>query len=142
MFRRRSRSTRAPDPPRWSTGYSGARVLIEHEDPVIRAELAEGLRERGYDPLTCGGPGEQDWCPLLGQEPCPAAAQADVVITGLVRDRSGRRIAHTILDNYPGHRLIVDAPPETLDELDPELRARAVHPLTVERVVAALDGGR
>ena len=125
MFRRRPRTT-PPPPPSWSTVWRAARVLVEHADPEVRAELVADLRARGYDPIGCGGPTERDQCPVLSQEPCPAVQQADAVVTGLVDDRPGRMMARTMLDLAPERPLLVVGSPEVVANLEPRLQRCAV----------------
>jgi hypothetical protein len=137
MFWRRSHTTLAP-PPSWSTVWRGTRVLVEHADPVVREELVDDLRARGYDPIGCGGPADRGQCPVLSQEPCPAVQQADAVVTGLVDDRPGRMIARTMLDLAPGRPLLLAGSPEVIAGLEPELRRRAVE-LRADAIEAALE---
>lgn len=127
MFRRRSRAPRRAKPPSWSTPWRATRVLIEHADPVVRADLQTRLRADGYDPIGCGGPSEREYCPLLAHEPCPAVTQADVVVSGLVDERSGRLIASTILDKYPGRPLLLTGDRRTLAVVGSRLLARGAH---------------
>jgi hypothetical protein len=138
MFRRRSRTTRAPaPPPSWSTAWRGERVLVEHADPEVREELLSDLRARGYDPIGCGGPAAREHCPVLSQEPCPAVQQADAVVTGLVDDRPGRMIARAMLDLAPGRPLLVTGAYEVTADLDPQLQGLVVE-LSADAIDAAL----
>ena len=137
MFWRRSRTAPSP-PPSWSTVWRGERVLVEHADPAVREEVVSDLRAKGYDPLGCGGPAERDYCPVLGQEPCPAVQQADAVVTGLVDNRPGRMIARSMLDLAPGRPLLVAGSPEVIADLEPDLQRRAVE-LQAPAIEAALD---
>ena len=64
---------------------SRIRVLIEHEDPAVRAAQAATLGEAGFDVLTCAGPRAQPGgvCPLVPNGHCEAAEGADVIVNEL-----------------------------------------------------------
>ena len=65
------------------------RILVEHPDPVRRAQAAKALAKAGYDVTTCSGPivfdGSQPHvgCELLRNGPCPFVEDAEVVLCGL-----------------------------------------------------------
>jgi hypothetical protein len=136
------RSRRAPrrtrdDPPRWSSTRSLPRVLVEHGDPDVREALVAQLRDRGYDALACAGP-DADGCPILHDEPCPALATTDAVVTGLARTEAGRALAEATLRLHPGRPLLVEGTPYMLRDASFELRAHGVYPLRIQRIVRAL----
>lgn len=126
-------------PPTWEAHTGRPRVLIEHADPDTRERLEVGLRARGYDTLACPGPGQRDGCPLVGQTICPAAAQADVVVTGLADDGPGRVVATTIGYHYPGRPLLIEGGPEVRRNLDPALHDHLVERLEVDDIVALAE---
>ena len=126
-------------PPAWEARTGRRRVLIEHADAATRQRLETGLRARGYDTLSCPGPGQRDGCPLLGQTICPAVAQADVVVTGLADDGPGRVVATTILYHYPDRPLLIEGGAEVRRNLDPALHDQLVERLEVDDIVALAE---
>lgn len=126
-------------PPRWTMASDGRRVLIEHASAEVRATLTQKLRERGFDTLSCAGPGEHGHCPLVDQTVCPAVAGADAVVTGLADTGPGRVIACTIHYQYPDRPLLIEGTPEMLRGLEPALREHGIYPLEADDVADALD---
>jgi hypothetical protein len=82
-----SRHDRAPATRRKAVAVttSTTRVLIEHENPLIRQTQAATLEAAGFDVTTCGGPAAQPGgaCPLVTDGYCYDAANADVIVDGL-----------------------------------------------------------
>ena len=132
--------------PAWEqrVGDTRPRVLIEHPDPAAQDVLARGLRQHGYEVLTCGGPraaGRTEVsCPLLRQEACGAIDGADVVISGLSPHTSTERLIMRRTSQGPeGPRVVLEATPrETAALLDAPADGH-VTPLTVPGVVNALE---
>ena len=127
------------NPPRWISTAGGRRVLIEHASAEVRAALTQTLRERGFDTLSCAGPGEQGRCPLIDQAVCPAVGGADAVVTGLADTGPGRVIACTVHYQYPDRPLLIEGTQETLRGLEPALREHGVYPLEAEDVADRLE---
>lgn len=140
----RGRQVHRSAPPRWTGTRVGVRVLVEHPDPLVRARLERGLKERGYEVLSCAGPRpDHDGavsCPLLHQEHCPAVDGADVVVNGLrlqdATTRIGLRRART---QHPVLPIIVAAPSQAVEGLDTDLADAHLHPLTVDRLAELID---
>jgi hypothetical protein len=127
------------DPPRWTSARSARRVLVEHGDADVREALVAQLRDRGYDALGCAGP-DDDGCPILHDEPCPALAATDAVVTGLARTEVGRELTEATLRLHPGRPLLVEGTPYMLRDAGDELRAHGMYPLRAQHVVRRLQG--
>lgn len=138
MRPRRDQGVRS-QPPRWVTPRSRPRVLVEYADDAVRGHLLRGLRLRGYDALGCPGPDARATCPLLHDRPCPAVAEADAVVTGLVARPPGRAIATIIHALAPDRPLIAEGTQLMLHGLDERLQATPAFPLEVDEVADALD---
>lgn len=129
------------EPAAWTeTGLP--RVLIEHPEAVVRRELDRDLRDAGYDVTTCGGPGSGWACPELRQEPCPAVAGADVVVTGLVGTRLGRVIARRVRRERPELPVIVEATDRMARQFGDDVSTAHVFPLSPGRVREAVSAAR
>lgn len=137
-WRRRRNDPVTVEPPRWSTLQTRPRVLIEHVDLDVREPLAHALDERGYDVMTCPGPGGGTSCPVLHGRPCYALDDTDAVITGLAYTAEGRAIAAHVSRSRPGLPLLIEGTPTMLDDLDAALLERTVHPLTADTVAPYL----
>lgn len=107
MARWRSRATRlSPQPWPW-VGQS--RVLIEHPDESAGLALASILRHAGYAVAVCPGPEQSERCPLTGPEGCAVAHGADVVISGLGRERpEAREVVQALRRRLPETPVIVE----------------------------------
>ena len=69
----------------WPGLHDRPRVLVESAGGRWRAE--EAARSAGFEVLVCPGPNaDHCLCPMRQGEPCPLAAEADVIV---VSDRSG-----------------------------------------------------
>jgi len=55
------------------------RVLVVHHDNDMADQEADSLRRHGYTPFQCSGPNYWS-CPILAGRPCPAVADADVLV--------------------------------------------------------------
>lgn len=126
-------------PPRWTPTAGGRRVLIEHASAEVRDALTQELHERGFDTLSCAGPGEQGRCPLLDQTVCPAVGGADAVVSGLADTGPGRVIACTIHYQYPDRPLLIEGTREMLRGLEPALREHGVYPLEAQDVADRIE---
>lgn len=144
---KRHREIERQAPPAWPSEERGARprVLIEHPDPAAQDVLARGLREHGYDVVTCGGPRAAGMtevsCPLLRQEPCEAAIGADVVVSGLSLHSTPERmiIRRLTQDARVGDLLLEASEREAVEILGPEHAEDVTAPLTVGGIVSALE---
>lgn len=145
MWGRREPERQAP--PAWPADEParGPRVLIEHPDPAAQDVLARGLTSRGYEVLTCGGPraaGRTEVsCPLLRQEACEAATDADVIVSGLTLRSIPERMIVRRLARTPGrgHLVLEAGESEAIELLGSVSADDYVTSLTVDHLVAALD---
>jgi DNA-binding response OmpR family regulator len=65
------------------------RILIEHENPLAGAAMAEALEAAGHHVTICHGPstcGGRE-CPLLEDRECSLVEDADVILAGLPTDK-------------------------------------------------------
>jgi hypothetical protein len=131
--------------PRWpARGTGTTRVLFEHPDDHVREIISDKLQERGYEVLTCSGPGTpgsgQLSCPLLQQERCPAVSGADVIVSGLpLREPIARLILRRTKRDARGRPVIVVASQREADAHGNGLIDHRVSPLTVSELTEALD---
>jgi hypothetical protein len=60
-------------------------VLVEHENPRVRAAQAATLEAAGFDVAACSGPAwqQQGTCPLVAHGYCHKAFRADVIVNEL-----------------------------------------------------------
>jgi len=66
-------------------------LLIESADPVLGISDFGAYRDAGFDVSLCEGPlFDAQECPLVRGEPCPYAADADVVLFDLGIDAEPR----------------------------------------------------
>jgi hypothetical protein len=67
----------------------GMRVVVEHENPLVAAGMAEALEAAGHSAVTCHGPSLRGGreCPPLEDRACPLVEVADVVLAGLPNDQ-------------------------------------------------------
>jgi hypothetical protein len=65
------------------------RVVVEHENPLVAAGMAEALEAAGHSVVTCHGPSLRAGreCPPLEDRACPLVEDADVVLAALPSDR-------------------------------------------------------
>jgi hypothetical protein len=122
-----------------------ARVLIEHPDPETQQLLANGLRQHGYEALTCSGPRGEDGshtsCPLLRDAPCGGVAGADVVIAGLPWSAPDERLILRRLTEEEPRPAILLGPvsDQTAAQLDDVVIDGLVIELSVDAVLRALE---
>jgi hypothetical protein len=148
VIRSRGRDRQTGEAPTWPSGREEAhsRVLVEHPDPAAQHAVAVGLRRRGYEVVTCGGPlasgMTETACPLLRDERCPAVDGADVVVSGLsLAIDAERAIIRRIAADPCAGRLLVDTTPDKVaDHLGAVGVDGYVAPLTVDRILEALVG--
>lgn len=76
MLRRR----RSIEPPSWSGGGAGPRILFEHPDAWAYARV---LHERGFTVAACRGPEPHGPCPLVAGGACAVVEEADLIVSGL-----------------------------------------------------------
>jgi len=100
--------------PTWPGGHDRPRLLVEIPGGRWHAEAA--VRTAGFQVLACPGP-SRGWshCPALRGEPCPLAAEADIIVDaqpGL----PGRSLleAHRLL--HPSVPVCVELPTEEIDQ--------------------------
>ena len=60
-------------------------MLVEHENPRVRAAQVAGLEAAGFEVVACSGPGGQreGICPLVAHGYCRKAYAADVIVNEL-----------------------------------------------------------
>lgn len=132
------------EPPTWGGADSGHRVLIEEEDPVLRAAMAEALGDAGFQTAVCSGPGSHGdgRCPLVEGSGCGAVEEADAVVQVLVpSDEAMNEVRAVIRAHRPDLAITVLAPPST-EARHPDLVAGitvSTEPLTRDSVVAAVE---
>ena len=116
------------------------RVLIEHPDPDAGLELAAALRSAGFAVAICRGPNGTARCPVHKLEPCVIVEGADVVVSALDLERSGRDVLEGLRTRYPDTPLVVEATAAESIELADVLHGCTVVPVDGEpsRVVAAV----
>lgn len=93
--------------PSWPGPHDHIRVLAEV--PGGRWRREEAARDAGMQVMVCPGPraGSDPGCPLLDNEPCPLAEEADVIFCALGPDRDhGEEVhaAHAVF--HPGVSLV------------------------------------
>jgi hypothetical protein len=125
------------------TGTGRLRVLFESGDGGERWAARELLFEAGYDVVTCGGPPTlaDGRCPEIAGEVCPAACQADVIVSSLsTRWPLGPEILSAVREEHPETPIIVEAAPgyaaRHRDVLD---GCEVLYPLTAQSLLAALE---
>jgi len=110
-----------PPPDPWPDTRRGARVLVEHPDPVWRWAARQRLESAGYEVATCGGPSvlPRGRCPLIAGEPCRALEGAEVVINGLgTRYAASRAVLEAVRAARPELPVIVELTQLQIRELD------------------------
>lgn len=130
--------------PRWSDDTADRpRVLLEHPDPWARSVVTRELEAHGYAVASCPGPGPDDdgeiACPVLRQEPCPAVAGADVVVSGLHLNRQvNRLILHRITRSDPTRPVVVECTAHMADRYGGDISHR-IFPMEIDSLLATLD---
>jgi hypothetical protein len=62
-------------------------LLVESPDPGLAISNFDAFRDAGFEVMVCGGPGvDAHECPVVGGEPCPLMAAADIVLFDLDGD--------------------------------------------------------
>lgn len=120
------------------------RVIVVDRDPAAAARRAAALQSAGYQVDQCGGP-ETEPCVILGDQPCPLADRADVLVydawAGGDREGSRQLIAH-LRDVYVDLPIVLTSVDDTVDWVKTEGPTR-VTPLrgepTVEVLAAAIE---
>lgn len=129
--------TLTPQPWRWSR----PRVLVEHPDETVGLEIAGALRLAGYAVAICGGPQQPGQCPLADSDGCPAAQDADLVVSCLgYESEAAREVLRALRVRCPRVPLVVELPlePAGVREVAEGCHAIAA-PATPDRVVAAVQ---
>jgi hypothetical protein len=132
------RTTERRAAPTWSDDRRGTRILVEHADPTIRDVLRRDLEARGFDVLTCAGPGpdgaEAASCPLLHQERCPAVDGADLVASGLSLTS---HVTHMVLRRIADQGtppLVVEVPHQTAERIGAGIADRHLFPMRADAI--------
>ncbi len=120
------------------------RVIVVDRDPAAAAQRAAELQSAGYEVDQCGGP-ETAPCAILGDQPCPLADRADVLVydawAGGDREGSRRLIAH-LRDVYVDLPIVLTNVDERVDWIETEGPSR-VTPVpgspTPEVLAAAIE---
>ncbi len=79
------------------------RVIVVDRDPAAAARRAAELQAVGYEVEQCGGPETQP-CAILGDQPCPLADRADVLVYDAWAaggSDAGRRLIAEVRETYP-----------------------------------------
>jgi len=119
--------------PSWPGAHDRPRLLVEIPGGRWHAEAA--ARTAGFQVLTCPGPTNQ-WsrCPALRGEPCPLAADADVIVDAQPGE-PGQSLLEAHRRLHPSVPVCVELPTDASD-LDSDVAA-IVHG-TDDRVVLGL----
>ena len=120
------------------------RVIVVDRDPAAATRRAAELQYAGYEVEQCGGPETQP-CAILGDQPCPLADRADVLVydawAGGDREGSQRLVAH-LRDVYVDLPIVLTSVDDTVDWVQTEGPWR-VTPVrgepTVEVLAAAIE---
>ena len=98
------------------------RVIVVDRDPAAAAQRAAELQSVGYEVDQCGGPEAQP-CAILGDQPCPLADRADVLVYDAWAggDREGTRqlVAH-LRDVYVDLPIVLTSVDDTVDWVQTE----------------------
>ena len=99
--------------PSWPGTHELSRLLVEV--PGGRWHAEEAARAAGFQVLACPGP-LLGWshCPALRGEPCPLAADADVIVDA-VPDEPGRSLLEAHHRIHPSVPICVELPSEESD---------------------------
>jgi hypothetical protein len=107
----------AGGPPAWPMTDDRIRVLVEEASGRWRVE--EPARDVGMAVVSCPGPFDPlARCPALIGEPCPLAADADVLVLAL--RPSDERVADLVAAHrpfHPGSAMVSDGNPPADDEV-------------------------
>jgi hypothetical protein len=68
---------------------AGMRIVVEHENPLAAAGIAEDLEAAGHSVVRCYGPSQRGGrtCPVLEDRACELIEDADVVLAALPSDQ-------------------------------------------------------
>lgn len=145
----RRTATRDDQVPSWPDGPSGTarRVLVEHPEPAARDTIVRGLRDRGYEVVSCGGPGAHgdsrtERCPVLHGERCPGVDGADVIVSSLnINDQRERAIVRTIAEDPTSPAMYLEASNWQFEQaLGPESEVSHHFPFSsVDQIVTAIE---
>jgi hypothetical protein len=130
--------------PTWPGPHARPRVLVEC--PSGRWLAEEDAQTAGLQLLTCTGPEPgPGGCPVLASEPCPLAAEPDVIVVSHPPDDDRWRellLAHATL--HPGVPVCVEPPPTSPDDHLPAIACPVVGEADVVSFVTRLarPGGR
>lgn len=147
-WRRRHDTPEDHQPPVWpGDTQASTRVLVEHAEPAAREMIVRGLRERGYEVVSCGGPhGHGDTgtegCPVLHGERCPGVDGADVIVSSLNLTRQQERtIVRTIADDPTSPPVHIEASDWQLaNALGPGAHVSHNYPFaSVEQIATAIE---
>ncbi len=116
-----------------------SRVIVVDRDPAAAARRATELRTAGYEVELCGGP-ETAPCAVVGNQPCPLADRADVLVydawAGGDREGSRQLVAH-LRDVYVDLPIVLTNVDERVDWIETEGPMR-VTPVAGEPTAKAL----
>jgi hypothetical protein len=143
---RKPRNCRRQRVPHWPMDreHASVRVLVEHPDPLAQHILAVGLRELGYEVVTCGGPTAEGLtkvsCPVLRQEACPAVDGADVIVSSLPIGGPEGIIVRRIAKDPGAPPIVLEATTWQISQyLEDVVAACSVYPLSVEVAANAVS---
>lgn len=125
--------------PSWPGRRDRVRVLVEGAGGRWHAEGAAGAA--GVDVLGCPGPeGRGRACPMLHGDPCPLAAEADVIVVSHPPDtprwRAVREAHERLHPGVPVFVEVTQAAPQVVDGEEPLAEASAADAVTIVRRAA------
>jgi acyl carrier protein len=102
--------------PSWPGPHDRPRVLVEARGGRWHAE--DNARTAGLQLLTCTGPPDGPrGCPVLAGEPCPLAAEADVIVVSHPPDDDRwRELLHAHANVHPGVPVCLEPSHPAVDE--------------------------
>ncbi len=82
------------------------RVLVESPDAWA---FVDGLEAAGYEVATCRGPSDDERCLLLASGACPAATEADLIVSALRAADGAADVVAGLATVYPETPVVVEA---------------------------------
>lgn len=130
--------------PRWPTGVTGRRVLLECDDTTVQDGVERVLRESGYAVAVCCGPATRiaGRCPLVHEGRCGLVEEADVVVHALDPSRSEHREVLAAIEHERPRTPVVVEVTDGGDRREAELLAptyRVRYPMSRETLLSAVD---
>jgi hypothetical protein len=80
------------------------RLVVETDDPALAISDFASFTAAGFDVVCCGGPGNNDPCPVVEGRVCPVVEDSDVVLNQL----KGHQTQHAVVDGV--HRTSPSVP--------------------------------